>query len=264
VSGPLQVPDAGRAALAAYALALGDDALVLAHRCGEWISNAPQLEEDVALANIGLDLLGQARTLLTYAGEVEGGAEGTGRSEDDLAYLRDERRFTNVQLVELPNEDFAVSVARLLAFSTYQLGLYRRLVSSTDPTLAAVAGKAAKEVAYHRDHAASWVVRLGDGTDLSHRRMQAGLERVWPYVGELFDATWIEPALVEQGVAVDVRALRPGWEEYVREVLREATLRWPDVAERPTGGRHGIHTEAMGYLLAEMQHLHRSHPGARW
>jgi len=257
-------PDAAGAALAAYALALGDDALVLAQRCGEWITNAPQLEEDVALANIGLDLLGQARTLLTYAGEVEGLIDGKGRSEDDLAYLRDERAFTNVQLVELVNGDFAVTMARLLAFSTYQLALYEELRRSTDETLAAIAGKAVKEVAYHRDHATSWVLRLGDGTELSHERMQAGLERVWPYVGELFDASWISPALIEHGVAVDVRALRPGWDAYVAPVLADATLEVPGVAQRPTGGRRGIHTEAMGYLLAEVQHLARSHPGARW
>jgi ring-1,2-phenylacetyl-CoA epoxidase subunit PaaC len=253
VTGPL-------AGTARYALALGDDALVLAHRCGEWISNAPQLEEDVALANIGLDLLGQARTLLTYAGEVE----GQGRTEDDLAYLREERAFTNVQLVELPNGDFAVSMARLLAFSTYQLALYDRLRAGSDEMLAAVAAKAVKEVAYHRDHATSWVLRLGDGTDLSYARMQAGLEHVWPYVEELFDASWIDRGLLDQGVAVDAGLLRPGWEAYLRSVLAEATLTWPEVAQRPAGGRRGIHTEAMGYLLAEMQHLHRSHPGARW
>jgi ring-1,2-phenylacetyl-CoA epoxidase subunit PaaC len=254
------MPDADSAALAAYALALGDDALVLAQRCGEWITNAPQLEEDIALANIGLDLLGQARTLLTYAGEVE----GRGRSEDDLAYLRHEREFTNVQLVELENGDFAVSTARLLAFSTYQLALYQELTRSTDPTLAAIAAKAVKEVAYHRDHATSWVVRLGDGTDVSHQRMQAGLERIWPYVGELFDASWIAPGLVEEGVAVDVRGLESSWDAYMAGVLAEATLEVPAVAQRPTGGRRGIHTEAMGYLLAEMQHLARSHPGATW
>ena len=252
--------DADSGALAAYALALGDDALILAQRCGEWITNAPQLEEDVALANIGLDLLGQARTLLTYAGEVE----GRGRSEDDLAYLRSEREFTNVQLVELGNGDFAVSTARLLAFSTYQLALYQELSRSSDPTLAAIAAKAVKEVAYHRDHATSWVVRLGDGTDESQRRMRAGLERVWPYVGELFDASWIPPRLVDQGVAVDVRVLEAGWQAYVAGVLAEATLEVPAVPQRPTGGRRGIHTEAMGYLLAEMQHLARSHPGATW
>jgi ring-1,2-phenylacetyl-CoA epoxidase subunit PaaC len=245
---------------ARYALALGDDALILAHRCGEWISNAPQLEEDVALANIGLDLLGQARSLLTYAGELE----GLGRTEDDLAYLREERAFTNVQLVELPNGDFAVTMARLLVFSTYQLTLYEQLRTSSDEMLAAVAAKAVKEVAYHRDHATSWVLRLGDGTDVSHARMQAGLARVWPYVEELFDTSWIDPELLERGVAVDAAQLRPGWEAYLRSVLMEATLAWPEVAQRPTGGRRGVHTEAMGYLLAEMQHLHRSHPGARW
>jgi ring-1,2-phenylacetyl-CoA epoxidase subunit PaaC len=243
-----------------YALALGDDALILAHRCGEWISNAPQLEEDVALANIGLDLLGQARSLLTYAGEVE----GRGRTEDDLAYLREERAFTNVQLVELPNGDFAVTMARLLVFSTYQLTHYEQLRTSSDETLAAVAAKAVKEVAYHRDHATSWVIRLGDGTDVSRARMQAGLGCVWPYVDELFDTSWIHPELLDRGVAVDAEQLRPGWEAYLRSVLTEARLTWPEVAQRPTGGRRGIHTEAMGYLLAEMQHLHRSHPGARW
>jgi ring-1,2-phenylacetyl-CoA epoxidase subunit PaaC len=250
-------PSAGTAR---YALSLGDDALILAHRCGEWISNAPQLEEDVALANIGLDLLGQARNLLTYAGEVE----GHGRTEDDLAYLREERAFTNVQLVELPNGDFAVTMARLLAFSIYQLGLYEQLRTSSDETLAAVAAKAVKEVAYHRDHATSWVVRLGDGTEVSRERMQAGLERVWPYVEELFDTSWIDPDLLDRGVAVDAAQLRPGWEAYLCSVLAEATLTWPEAGQRPAGGRRGIHTESMGYLLAEMQHLHRSHPGARW
>jgi ring-1,2-phenylacetyl-CoA epoxidase subunit PaaC len=245
---------------AGYALALGDDALILAHRCGEWISNAPQLEEDVALANIGLDLLGQARSLLTHAGEVE----GQGRTEDDLAYLREERAFTNVQLVELPNGDFAVTMARLLTFSTYQLALYEQLRTSSDSMLAAVAAKAAKEVAYHRDHATNWVIRLGDGTDVSHARMQAGLERVWPYVDELFDTSWIDSELLDRGIAVDALQLRRGWEAYLRSVLAEATLAWAEVGQRPTGGRRGVHTEAMGYLLAEMQHLHRSHPGARW
>ncbi len=261
---PHTTTDADSAALAAYALALGDDALVFAQRLGEWITNAPQLEEDVALGNIALDQLGQARMLLTYAGEVEGRVTGQPRTEDDLAYLRDERAFTNVQLVELANGDFARTTARLLAVSTYQLALYAQLQHSTDPTLAAIAAKAVKEVAYHRDHAASWVVRLGDGTDESHRRMQSGLERIWPYTGELFDATWIDPALIERGVAVDVRALEQPWRAYLADVISEATLEVPEVAQRPTGGRRGIHTEAMGYLLAEMQHLTRSHPGATW
>jgi ring-1,2-phenylacetyl-CoA epoxidase subunit PaaC len=248
-------------ALATYALRLGDDALVLAQRLGGWIARAPQLEEDVALANIALDLLGQARALLSYAGEVE----GAGRTEDDLAYLRDERDFVNLQLVERPNDDFGVTIARQLVFSTWQLALFQRLVDSRDDTLAGVAGKAVKEVAYHRDHATQWVLRLGDGTEESHRRMQAGLSAVWPYVAELFITDELEQGLVRDGVAVDVSTLRPEWESDVGRVLDEATLVVPDgVPAIPGGGRRGVHTEAMGYLLAEMQHLHRSHPGASW
>ena len=252
-------------ALARYALALGDDALVLAQRCGEWVTRAPQLEEDVALANIGLDLLGQARSLLTYAGQVE----GDGRSEDDLAYLREERDLLNVQLVELENGDFAVSMARLLVFSSYQLELYRRLVSSRDETIAAVAAKAVKEVAYHRDHATEWVLRLGDGTSESSRRMQAGLEVVWPYVDELFAMTsrygvWPDPALVTDGVAVDPSCLREPALAHVRSVLGSAGLTEPSPRWTAQGGRQGVHSSPMGHLLAELQHLHRSHPGASW
>ena len=248
-------------ALATYALRLGDDALVLSHRLGEWVTNAPQLEEDVALANIGLDLLGQARALLSYAGEVE----AAGRTEDDLAYLRDEREFVNVHLVERPNEDFAVSMARQLLFSSYQLALYERLQDSADPTLAGMAAKAVKEVDYHRDHATQWVLRLGDGTDESHRRMQAGLERLWPYVDELFGTDDLEQSLVADSIAVDASTLRAGWDGYVDGVLAEATLTRPEGTRTPPGGgRRGIHTESMGFLLAEMQHLHRAHPGASW
>jgi ring-1,2-phenylacetyl-CoA epoxidase subunit PaaC len=241
--------------LAAYALGLGDDALVLAQRLGEWVARAPQIEEDVALANIALDLLGQARTLLSYAGAVE----GADRDEDDLAYLRDDRDFRNVQLVEIRNGDFAVTMARQLAFSAYQFELYTALASSDDPTLAGLAGKAVKEVAYHRDHAVQWVLRLGDGTELSHQRMQAGLDQVWPYTDELFD-----PASQLPGVAVDPATLRPVWERYVISVLSEATLDKPQPRWRSRGGRDGLHTEHLGHLLAEMQHLHRSHPGATW
>lgn len=248
-------------AVAEYALRLGDDALVLSQRLGEWIARAPQLEEDVALGNIALDLLGQARTLLSYAGQVE----GAGRTEDDLAFLRDERDFVNLQLVERPNEDFAVTIARQLFFSTWQLALHRRLLRSADETIAGVAGKAVKEVDYHRDHASQWVLRLGDGTEESHRRMQAGLERMWPYVAEMFVTDDLEQALVGQGVAVDVSTLRGEWDAHVDAVLREATLDRPDTTwTSPGGGRRGVHTEDFGYLLAEMQHLHRSHPGASW
>jgi ring-1,2-phenylacetyl-CoA epoxidase subunit PaaC len=248
------------AALAAYTLRLGDDALVLAQRMGEWITAAPQLEEDVALGNIGLDLLGQARSLLTYAGELD----GTGRTEDELAYFRDERAFTNAQLCELPNGDFATSMARLLVFATYQRELYDRLSSSTDAMLAAIAAKAVKEVDYHRDHATQWVVRLGDGTTESHRRMQAGLEVVWPFVGELFESDELTRSIAAQGSGADPAQLWPAVDAYLDAVLTEATLQRPGTGYQHTGGRQGVHTEQLGYLLAEMQHLARSHPGASW
>lgn len=244
--------------VAGYALGLGDDALVLAQRCGQWITRAPQLEEDVALANIGLDLLGQARSLLAYAGTADG------RSEDDLAYLRDPGEFTNVRLVELPNTDFAVSMARLLVFATYQRGLYSRLAGSADETLSGVAAKAVKEVSYHVDHATEWVLRLGDGTDESHRRMQAGLDLVWPFVGELFDASSVPADLVAQQVAVDPASLHHDWRVTVLDVLQRATLSEPVVAADHGGGRRGEHTDALTDLLAEMQGLHRAHPGATW
>ncbi len=239
-----------------YVLGLGDDALVSAQRMGWWISRAPELEEDVALANIGLDQLGQARTLLTYAGQVE----GEGRSEDDLAYLRDDRELRNVKLVERPMTDFGVAVARLLIFATYQLHLYRALVDADDETLAGIAGKAVKEVAYHVDHAGHWVVRLGDGTDTSHARMQAALDAEWPYVAELFAP--LDPALA--GRVADPRALREPVLDDLRHVVAQATLLLPDVSSDIGGGRQGLHTEHLGHLLADMQHLHRSHPGATW
>lgn len=245
---------------AAYALRLGDDALLLSHRLAEWSSRAPALEEDIALTNIGLDLLGQARALLTYAGETD----GSNRSEDDLAYLRSEGEFTNCQLVEQPNGDFAVTMARQLFFSAYQLELYRRLAGSADPTLAAVAAKAVKEVDYHVDHAGGWVIRLGDGTDESRRRMQAGVERMWPFTFELFESDDLTGRLAASGVGVDPAALRPAWESLVVAVLAEATLDRPSDGWRPSGGRRGVHSEYLGFLLAEMQSLHRCHPGATW
>ena len=248
------------ALVSGYALALGDDALILSQRCAEWVTRAPELEEDVALANIGLDLLGQARMLLGYAAEVE----GEGRTEDDLAYQRAERQFTNVQLCEVPNDDFAVSMARLLIFSSYAGELYPRLTESTDASLAAIANKAAKEVAYHVDHASLWVRRLGDGTEVSHGRMQRGLERVWPYVAELFDDSWLAPTLIDRHVAVRPSSLRATTMGTIEHVITEATLTVPADPAVPGGGRFGLHTEDFGYLLAEFQHLARSHPGATW
>ena len=229
-------------------IALGDDALVLAQRLGEWAGHAPVLEEDVALANIALDLLGQARVLLSLAGD-----------EDELAYLREEREFRNVQLVEQPNGDFAHTIARQLYFSAYQELMYGELATGPGE-LAALAAKAVKEVAYHRDHAVQWTLRLGDGTPESHERMQRALDALWRYTGELFQPV--------EGLPVDLSALRGPWQETVGEVVARATLTLPDGPDRTAwsagAGRQGVHTEPFGRMLAEMQHLHRSHPGASW
>jgi ring-1,2-phenylacetyl-CoA epoxidase subunit PaaC len=241
-------------------LQLGDDALVLAQRLAAWCAWAPEIEEDIALANIALDLLGQARGLLAHAGEIE----GCGRDEDDLAYLRDEREFRNLLLVELENGDFADTIVRQLLFSGYQLELYTALSSSADPTLAAIAAKALKEVAYHFDHARAWTLRLGDGTEESHARAQRALERLWPYSHEPFAADRLAAALAAEGVAADPGRLRPGWETRIEAVLAEAQLARPDDDWRPLGGRAGRHSEALGFLLAEFQHLHRSYPGVVW
>jgi ring-1,2-phenylacetyl-CoA epoxidase subunit PaaC len=257
---PLDPADPSTASLFTYALRLGDDALILSQRLSEWASRAPEIEEDIALTNIALDLLGQARALLDYAAVIEGGD----RDEDDLAYVRTEREFCNVHLVEQENGDFAHTIARQLFFSTYQLFLYEELISSTDELLAGVAAKAVKEAAYHHDHALQWTVRLGDGTDDSRRRMQAAVDRLWPFTSELFDADEVEKSLATQGIAVDPSTLRPRWERTVGDVLATATLVLPPTVWTSHGGRRGVHTECFGYLLAEMQYLHRTHPGASW
>jgi ring-1,2-phenylacetyl-CoA epoxidase subunit PaaC len=243
-----------------YTLRLGDDALILAQRLSEWASRAPEIEEDIALTNIALDLLGQARALLDYAGVIE----GAGRDEDDLAYLRTDREFLNVHLVEQENGDFAHTIARQLFFSAYQLSLYEELISSRDELLAGVAAKGVKEAAYHHDHAMQWTVRLGDGTQESHQRMQAAIDRLWPYTAELFEADDVEKTLAAQGIAVDPSTLRARWGLAIAEVLSSATLTPPHTVWQSHGGRRGVHTECFGFLLAEMQYLHRTHPGASW
>ncbi|MEV8020668.1 1,2-phenylacetyl-CoA epoxidase subunit PaaC [Streptomyces sp. NPDC086554] len=237
---------------AATAIALGDDALVLSHRLGEWAGHAPVLEEEVALANIALDLLGQARILLSMAGD-----------EDELAYLREERAFRNLQLVEQPNGDFAHTIARQLCFSTYQSLLYGQLASG-DGAFAPLAAKAVKEVAYHQDHAEQWTLRLGDGTAESHERMQRGLDALWRFTGEMFQP--VEGLGESDGVSW--AALHEGWTESVTAVIEKATLTVPSGPQEGAwtagAGRQGLHTESFGRMLAEMQHLHRSHPGASW
>ncbi|QAY64965.1 phenylacetate-CoA oxygenase subunit PaaI [Xylanimonas allomyrinae] len=242
--------------VAQYAQWLGDDALVLAQRLGAWISRAPELEEDIALGNIALDLVGQARSLLHHAGTADG------RSEDDLAYFRDETEFRSSWLVEQPNGDFAATIARQLVASTYMHELYARLQHASEPTLAAIAAKAVLEVAYHRDHAVQWTLRLGDGTDESRRRMVAGLDAVWPYVDELFADTPLIDRLGDR--AVRPSTLREPVLAALRDVLRQAGLAEPDLPPAPCGGRAGRHSEYLGYILAEMQVLARQHPGASW
>jgi ring-1,2-phenylacetyl-CoA epoxidase subunit PaaC len=247
--------------LAAYCLMLGDDALIMSHRLQEWCTNAPELEDELAIANIGLDLLGQARLLLARAGK----ADGTGRDEDAYAFLRGEEEFRNVRLAEIGGGHFGDLIARLLVFAIWRLALLQRLVSSVDPVLAAIAAKGVKEVTYHRDYAAQWTVRLGDGTEVSHERMQAGLDAVWPLVGELF-----APHDVERRVGVDTSELREEFDDVLDQVFSAATLtrpapRWQEPGE-PSGviGRDGVHTEQLEALLAEMQSVARAHPGATW
>lgn len=244
------------AALAAYCLMLGDDALIFSHRLQEWCTNAPELEDEVALANIALDLLGQARLLLARAGK----ADGSSRTEDSLAFLRAENEFRNVRLAELGGGHFGHLIARLFVFSTWRLALLQRLVSSVDPVLAAIADKGVKEVTYHRDYAAQWLVRLGDGTPLSRSRMQEGLDAVWPYVGELFRTHPLE--------LVDAASLRPEFDAVLDQALAAAGLVRPASGELAgvsgRTGRDGVHTEQMGFLLAELQSVARAMPDAKW
>jgi ring-1,2-phenylacetyl-CoA epoxidase subunit PaaC len=250
--------------LAAYCLMLGDDALIMSHRLQQWLARAPELEEETALANIALDLLGQARLLLSRAGA----ADGSGRTEDDFAFGRVEREFRNVRLAEVIDADFAGLIARLLIFSTWRLALLDQLRSSVDPVLAAVAAQGVREVTYHRDYAAQWLVRLGDGTDYSRQRMIAGLTAVAPLVPELFAATDVERRLAHAMVVADPAALRADFDEVLRAVLAAAGLDWPELpglaGVSGQAGRDGVHTEAMGYLLAELQSIARSLPGATW
>jgi len=248
--------------LATYCLMLGDDALIMSHRLQQWLTRAPELEEETALANIALDLLGQARLLLTRAGT----ADGSNRTEDDYAFFRTEREFRNVRLAEVADADFAGLIARLLVFSTWRLALLVRLQDSADPVLAAVAAAGVKEVTYHRDYAAQWAIRLGDGTDYSRQRMEAGLVAVAPLVAELFMPSAVEERLAR--VAVDPADLRPEFDAVIAQVLAEAGLDWPAAAGLAgvsgQAGRDGVHTEAMGYLLAELQSVARAMPGATW
>jgi ring-1,2-phenylacetyl-CoA epoxidase subunit PaaC len=253
--------DVDPADLAAYCLMLGDDALLTSHRLQEWVARAPELEEETALANLALDLLGQARLLLTRAGDVD----GSGRSEDDLAFTRAAHEFLNVTLAEVAGSDFADLIARLLAFSTWRLALFERLVESRDPMLSAIATKGRAELGYHRDYAAQWLIRLGDGTALSHDRAQRAVVDVEPLLDELFQPTEVELRLAAVGVAVDPGSLRAEFDAVLHEVFAAATLhRAPRITGAGCTGRDGQHTEALTDALADLQSVARANAGATW
>jgi ring-1,2-phenylacetyl-CoA epoxidase subunit PaaC len=241
-------------------LRLGDDRLILGHRTSEWCGHAPILEEDIALANIALDLIGQANLVLQHAGAVE----GAGRNEDALAYFRDAVEFRNALLCELPKGDFGVTIVRHFFHGLYSVLQWDALTRSTDQTLAGIAAKALKESRYHVRHAGEWVIRLGDGTEESHRRAQEAVDALWPYTGELFMQPADEADLVAAGLTADVTRLEAPWRAQVDDVLRRATLTASEGVWMQRGGRDGRHTEHLGHLLAEMQIVARSHPGAQW
>jgi ring-1,2-phenylacetyl-CoA epoxidase subunit PaaC len=239
---------------------LGDDRLILGHRMSEWCGHGPILEEDIAMSNIALDLIGHASALLALAGQVE----GKGRDEDALAYFRDGVAFRNALLVELPNGDFGFTMVRQFLFDAYSVLLWDALSTAPDERLAALAAKSLKEDKYHLRHSSEWVVRLGDGTEESHARAQRALDALWRYTGELFDRDAVDDAVAKQGIVVDHEALRARWRTMVADVVQRATLTLPEDGPMRRGGRAGRHTEHLGHLLSEMQIVARSHPGARW
>ncbi len=249
-----------RTALGTYLVRLADDNLVIGQRLGAYISRAPELEEDLAVANTGLDHIGIARHLYTLAGDVE----GDGRTEDDFAMLRNEREFTNALLVEQPNTDFAFIMVRQFFLDAYQVALWRSLAASSNPTLAGIAAKGLKEATYHLRRSASWIVRLGDGTQESHQRAQAAVEGLWRFTGELFEVDDVERDLAALGVITLACDLADEWERTVDEVLEQATLARPSDTFQASGGRTGMHTEYLGPMLAELQWMQRSYPGLQW
>lgn len=243
-----------------YAVRLGDDALVLGHRISEWVSNGPFLEEDIALGNVSLDFIGRARMYYGYAAELS----GDGKTEDDFAYLRGEREFQNYLINELPRGDFAQTMARQLVIDIFNSHHLKALCKSADSTLAAIAAKGLKETKYHLRRSHDWTLRLGDGTEESHRRMQTAIDEVWGYTHELFEQDDLERRLSDAGIAVDTSLLREPWREEISAVLRKATLKVPEDSWAVRGGREGYHTENLGHLLTELQFVHRAYPGCQW
>ncbi len=248
-------------ALHEYILRLADDRLILGHRLSEWCGHGPILEEDIALANIALDYIGHAASLYEYAAQIE----GEGRHRDDIVYFRDDRKYKNLQITELPKGDFGFTIARQFLFSVFSYYLYEALSEINDQQLSGIISKHLKEIKYHLRHSREWVFRLGDGTEESHKRIQHSFHEIWTYTGELFYMDEIDERMIKENLAVDLKELRPKWKETVIEVLEEATLEVPDFDQHMvSGGRAGFHTEHLGHLLAEMQHLRRSYPDANW
>lgn len=251
---------ADRTMLYAYVLRLGDLSLILGQRLGEWVGHSPALEEDLGLANIALDLVGQARHLLAYAGEIE----GAGRDEDQIAFLRQHGDYVNPTLAEQPNGDFGYTIVRQVLIDAYQLEVYERLTGSSDARLAAIAGKAVKETRYHLRYSGGWLVRLGDGTEESHAKVQSALDRLWPYTVELFATDEVDKAMMEARIAPDLALVHAAWNTRLDALLVEATLNRPQEKPHAWFGKQGQHSEYLGYILSEMQYLQRGYPGARW
>lgn len=247
-----------------YILRLADNDLILAQHLGEWVGHGPVLEEDIALTNVGLDLLGQARLWFAYAGEIEARVSGRGRTEDEFAFLRDAVDFRNLLLVEQPNGNYAQTMARQFYFDTWHELMLDALAHSSDVRVAGIAAKGLKEAHYHVERSSDWVIRLGDGTSESHAKMQAAIDDLWMYTGEMFESDATDVALAAAGIGCDLGAVAPIWRERVGAVLTSATLSVPATAWMQSGGKRGVHTEHFGHLLAEMQSLPRAHPGVQW
>ena len=249
-----------KGALINYCLRLGDSSLILGQRMAEWCSNGPILEEDIAMTNLSLDLIGQARTMLTYAGNIE----GKGRSEDDLAYRREEREFYNTLLSERPNGNFGDTVARNFLHDAFLYHLYQALMSSKDEMIAAHAAKSIKEVTYHLRHSSEWLVRLGDGTEESHEKVQESLDGLWEFTGDLFEMNEVDEILIKECIAVDLNQIKSEWDKTIDTVLERATLSRPEDGYMQSGRLDAMHSEYLGHLIAEMQFLQRSYPNAEW
>jgi len=243
-----------------FVLRLADDALILGQRLSEWCGHGPVLEEDIALSNTSLDYIGQATNLFKYAAELA----ADGRDEDALAFLRQESEYKNLLMLELPNGDYAFTIARQYLYSSFTLLYLTELANSSDSLLKGYAEKSIKEVRYHVQHASDWVLRMGDGTEESHNRIQTAIQQIWSYSGEFFEMDEVDQKAVDEGYGVDKASLRDAWQKAVTATLTEATLQVPESGWNQSGGRSGRHTEHMGFLLAEMQYLQRAYPGARW